>query len=392
MIVKTVSLGDLAEIGSSKRIFYSEYTSTGVPFYRSKEIIEKAKGNPQLSTELFISEDKFSKIKAKFGVPEPGDLLLTSVGTLGIPYVVKPGDKFYFKDGNLTWFRNFKPEIDVRFLTYWLTSVMGKNELESHTIGSTQKAFTIQGLKKVKIQLPDIEIQKKVATITGAIDKKIELNRQMNETLEQIGRSLFANAIMISSTQKRLEDISDVVIGRTPPRKEKKWFTESPEGVKWISIKDMGLSGTFIWSTSENLTNAAIEKFRIPVIPRHTVILSFKLTVGRLAITQDDMASNEAIAQMKIKNSQIDQNVLYLALKNINYSNLGSTSSIATAVNTKTLRSMEVTLPKGVALNALQQELVSIFGSIENNTEQINSLVQLRNSLLPKLISGEIKL
>jgi type I restriction enzyme S subunit len=93
---------ELCEITSSKRIFAADYVSAGVPFYRGKEITEKYKGNLDVSTELFISEEKFIEIERKFGSPVEGDLLLTSVGTLGSPYVVRADERFYFKDGNLT--------------------------------------------------------------------------------------------------------------------------------------------------------------------------------------------------------------------------------------------------------------------------------------------------
>ncbi len=96
---KEYKLGNLVEIGSSKRIFYKEYVEDGVPFYRSKEIIEKHNSN-NISTDLFITEERFEQIKNKFGAPSNGDLLLTSVGTLGIPYLVSSEDRFYFKDGN----------------------------------------------------------------------------------------------------------------------------------------------------------------------------------------------------------------------------------------------------------------------------------------------------
>jgi len=99
-------LGKLCNITSSKRIYASEYVSTGVPFYRSKEVIQKHDGEA-INTELFISEEKYNEIKNKFGVPTKGDMLMTSVGTLGIPYIVKASEKFYFKDGNLTWYKDF---------------------------------------------------------------------------------------------------------------------------------------------------------------------------------------------------------------------------------------------------------------------------------------------
>ena len=112
---KTYKIGNLCSISSSKRIFAKEYQSSGIPFFRGKEIIEKQKGE-SVSTELYISKSRYDEIKNKFGVPKEGDMLLTSVGTLGIPYIVK-NETFYFKDGNLTWFTDFK-EINSKFLYY----------------------------------------------------------------------------------------------------------------------------------------------------------------------------------------------------------------------------------------------------------------------------------
>ena len=85
---KEYRLGDVCTITSSKRIFAEQYVSEGIPFYRSKEIIEK-NNNQSLSEPLFISRDVYEQIKTKFGVPKENDILLTSVGTLGIPYIVK---------------------------------------------------------------------------------------------------------------------------------------------------------------------------------------------------------------------------------------------------------------------------------------------------------------
>ena len=92
----TLKLKEICEITSSKRIYLSDYQTEGIPFYRGKEIIERQKGYSEVTTELFISIEKFDEIRGRFGVPKVGDLLLTSVGTLGVPYVVKQNDEFYF--------------------------------------------------------------------------------------------------------------------------------------------------------------------------------------------------------------------------------------------------------------------------------------------------------
>ena len=188
---KEVTLGDLCEISSSKRIFAKEYQTNGIPFYRGKEIIEKQKGNT-ISNELFISRNRYEEIKAKYGVPQQRELLLTSVGTLGVPYVIKE-EEFYFKDGNLTWFRHFNG-LDVEYLYYWFLSPYGKNEINAKAIGSTQKALTIDSLSKFNIKIPiNLEDQRRIASILSSLDRKIELNNKINADLEEMAQAIFKN-------------------------------------------------------------------------------------------------------------------------------------------------------------------------------------------------------
>lgn len=188
---KEVTLGDLCEISSSKRIFAKEYQSDGVPFYRGKEIIAKQKGNA-ISNELFISRNRYEEIKARYGVPQQRELLLTSVGTLGVPYVIKE-EVFYFKDGNLTWFRHFNG-LDVEYLYYWFLSPYGKNEINTKAIGSTQKALTIDSLSKFDIKIPvNLDDQRRIASILSSLDRKIELNNKINADLEEMAQAIFKN-------------------------------------------------------------------------------------------------------------------------------------------------------------------------------------------------------
>ena len=181
---------ELCEITSSKRIYRSDYVAEGVPFYRGKEVTEKSRGSLDLTTELFITEEKYGEIERKFGVPSPGDLLLTSVGTLGSVYVVRSGDRFYFKDGNLTWFRHFR-DLDSRFLCYWLGSPQGKEQLGKSTIGSSQSAFTIVLLKRMEVELPPLPTQRKIAAILSAYDDLIENNLRRIKILEQMAQAIY---------------------------------------------------------------------------------------------------------------------------------------------------------------------------------------------------------
>jgi type I restriction enzyme, S subunit len=219
---KTV-LHNLCEVTSSKRIYASEYQSEGIPFYRGREISEKYNGNFDISTELFITESKYNEIKRKFGVPQPGDLLLTSVGTLGNPYVVKDGEVFYFKDGNLTWFRNFKG-LDSKYLFYWLVSPQGKAELKKCTIGSSQSAFTIVLLKDMQIAIPPLSTQRRIAEILSAYDDLIENNTRRIRILERMAQSVYREWFGQASAESlpegwevtTLGQVCNIVMGQSP--------------------------------------------------------------------------------------------------------------------------------------------------------------------------------
>lgn len=184
------NLGEIVNVQSSTRIFEKEYTVKGVPFYRSKEIIEKHKGE-KISNPLYISEDRYRSIKSQGTVPKEGDILLTSVGTIGIPYIVKRFEKFYFKDGNLTWFNTFSNRLYNKYLYYWFVSKIGQEAINSVLIGTTQKAITIQALKNLKLTLPPLSEQKRIANILSSFDNKMEQLKKENKILEDIAENIF---------------------------------------------------------------------------------------------------------------------------------------------------------------------------------------------------------
>lgn len=187
---KRDKIGNHCEITSSKRIFFSEYVDSGIPFYRSKEIIERYQGQ-EISEPLYIDENRYNEIKEKYGVPLPGDMLLTSVGTIGIPYIVQKNDLFYFKDGNLTWFRNFDNHLSSRYLAYWIKTTEGYGTLYNTTIGSSQKALTISALNNVEFPLPPIDIQNRIVSILSSYDDLIENNQRQIKLLEEAAQRLY---------------------------------------------------------------------------------------------------------------------------------------------------------------------------------------------------------
>ena len=187
----------------------------------------------------------------------------------------------------------------------------------------------------------------------------------------------------------RADEYFDISIGKTPPRKEQEWFSHDPKDELWVSISDMGNCGLYVSDSSEYLTHDAVSRFNIIVVPDNTVLLSFKLTVGRLAITDGEMCTNEAIAHFKTVKPEINP-YLYCYLKSFNYRTLGSTSSIATAVNSKIIKAMPFAVPTEEALQSFNEIALPAFAAMKEKQTENRSLANMRDSLLPKLMSGEI--
>ena len=187
---KTYTIEQLCIVGSSKRVHLSDYVQQGVPFYRSKEVIELSSGK-NISEQLFIFPEKYSEIKSKFPVPQENDVLITAVGTIGEILVVKDPN-FYFKDGNLIWLRNINFDIiDIDYLYYFLKSDLFQKTIKYNNIGAVQKALTIDFLKTVKITLPSLDNQRKLISVLKSIDKKLKINNKINQELEVMAKTLY---------------------------------------------------------------------------------------------------------------------------------------------------------------------------------------------------------
>ncbi|KAE9630340.1 restriction endonuclease subunit S [Aeromonas veronii] len=192
---------------------------------------------------------------------------------------------------------------------------------------------------------------------------------------------------------KNAESVADITIGKTPPRKESQWFSEVHESNKlWVSIRDMGGFGAYTGKTSEYLTSDAVEKFNIKLVPKNSVLLSFKLTLGRVAIAREELTTNEAIAHFSAPQHGLNASFLYCYLSNFDYSVLGSTSSIATAVNSKIIKNMPILVPQDCVLDCYEKQTKNIFNQMAVLDDETVTLISLRDTLLPKLISGELSL
>ena len=288
------------------------------------------------------------------------------------------------------------------YVMYVLCQSETVNWIESNAVGTTMLNLNTSILSDLPIKLPSLNTQKKLANIVSSFDKKIALNRRINDNLEQQAQALFKSWFVdfepfgsgsmpddweICEAQKYFK----INIGKTPPRNETKWFSKNIDDYKWASIADLGKCGLFISNTSEYLTKEAVNTFNIIIVPKGTVLLSFKLTLGRTAITTCPLTTNEAIARFLV-NNDYEREYLYLLLRQYDYTSLGNTSSIATAVNSKIIKNMPIMMPPIDILQQFHTVVSPLFNRMQSLSDELTQLAETRDTLLPRLMSGELKI
>ena len=336
-----------------------------------------------------------------------GDILITSEAPFGQIYYWDSDEKIVLSQRLFDVRLN--DEVCHKYVYYFMTSHRYQKDLEGRATGTTVTGLRQPELLKSTILLPPLSAQRSIASILSSLDRKIELNNKINADLEEMAQAIFKNWFvdfepfkdgkfvdselgMIPEGWKvgRADDFYQINIGKTPPRKEHKWFSTNPADKIWVSIANMGNSGIFISDSSEYLTKEAVDSHNIIMVPRNTILLSFKLTVGRVAIADKELTTNEAIARFILSDDKYME-FLYLYLKKYDYNSLGSTSSIATAVNSKTIKGMQMLQPSDKIIDAFHIQVNPIFEKIRSLTKENSRLSLLRDTLLPRLMSGELE-
>jgi type I restriction enzyme S subunit len=385
MSYKKTTIGAHCSVTSSKRFHASERTKEGVPFYCSKEIIQKVKGEDVTECD-YISEDAYKSVKEKYGVPQVGDLLITTRGTYGVPYIYKDYDKFYFADGNLTWLKDFDDELDVEYLYYWINSYEGQKKIDAIAKGTAQKAVPIATLKQIEIEIPDISTQKKVVCILKAYDELIENNQKQIKLLEEATQRLYKEWFVDFRFPgyKETEIVDGIpngwgkelvgdIIGKLPRTKQIKATEYLSEGLTPIIDQSRDFIAGY---TNEN---DAIVNVGVPVIVfgDHTRILKY---------IQFPFAKGADGTQLIISDrNNMPQSLLYLSLIAVDLSNYHY------ARHFKYLKAESVLVPTQKIADEFDRLVSPMFNQVQKLRDKCNKLSQARDILLPRLMNGEIE-
>lgn len=375
------TIGEHCTVTSSKRFHLSERSTSGVPFYCSKEIIQKVNG--QEITECdYIREELYEQVKKQFGVPETGDLLITTRGTYGVPYIYSATDRFYFADGNLTWLKDFDEKLLPEFLLYWVKSHEGQGKIDAIAKGTAQKAVPIVSIKALEIPLPLITQQKRIIGILSAYDKLIENNQKQIKLLEEAAQRLY---------KEWLVDL------RFPGYETTPVVDGVPEGWHRGTLKE--LININYGKDHKNApddgdipvygSGGLIRKCNKSLFTGEAVLIPRKGSLNHIMYVNEPFWTVDTMFYATGKQDHIILfTYLFVSSHDMYAMNIGAA---VPSMTVKILDAMSLLIPSSGTLERFNGIAKKYFQRIAVLNKQIERLAEARDRLLPKLMSGELE-
>ena len=389
-------------------------TSEGKYLITSKHIKERS---INYSEAYLISEEDYNKINLRSKVDQ-WDVLISMIGAYcGFCYVERNSlIEYAIKNVGILKAGN---KLKAEWLYYYLNSNKGKNYLETIKAGSTQPYISLGELKKIPIPVPkNEETMKKIVDILSSIDEKIELNNEMNRTLEEIAQALFKRwfvdfefpngdgepyksscGAMVESVLgmipkgwevKNIQDIGEVIAGGTPSTKNEEYYDGN---IPWITPKDLsGYDRKFISKGERSITELGLQKSSAKLVRKGTVLFSSRAPIGYIAIAEEDVTTNQGFKSIACNEDIINNNYVYYYLK-FNKEKIENVASGSTfkEVSGATMKMFDILVPTINILNKFKNVVEAYDDIFRANYVENDTLIQLRDSLLPKLMSGEIR-
>ena len=280
-------------------------------------------------------------------------------------------------------------QCDTRFLCYLINSM----DLSGYVTGSAQPKLSQANLNAVTLSLPTLAEQKRIVEYLYMLDQKIDVNRQINDNLEQQAQSYFQELFVDNAspewTTGTISDLGTVVGGSTPSKAKPEYYTES--GIAWITPKDLSINKSKFVSHGENdITELGLRNSSASLMPEGTVLFSSRAPIGYIAIAAGEVTTNQGFKSV-VPKPEIGTPFVYFFLKNTLPVIEGMASgSTFKEVSGSTMKNVSAVIPDAETLAKFSDFCAPIFAQQRILEEQNQSLATLRDNLLPKLMSGEI--
>ena len=342
-----------------------------------------------------ISEKDYEKLKKQGCVPQKGDIL---VGKDGARYfediVIYNQDEEPALLSSIAILRVDNEKITPEFLYYTLKSpTVKKNVRDNYGSGSAIPRIVLKDFKRMPLIYPCIEEQKKITSVCSAIDSKIQLNIKINENLEQQAQAYFDELFVVNADPNwpdcTLSDIGSIVAGGTPSKSKPEYYAD--RGIAWITPKDLSIDKSKFISHGENdISELGFSKSSATKMPAGTVLFSSRAPIGYIAIAQNEVTTNQGFKSV-VPNEDIGTAYVYFLLRSLLPTIEGMASgSTFKEISGAGMKSVPTVMPDIDTIRLFNIFCEPIFKEQETLEAENRRLSVLRDSLLPKLMSGEI--
>ena len=388
---KETTLGEVAEIlsGSTPSTKNSSYWDGSIPWITPKDL-SSFDGVYISKGERNITEEGLKNSSAQL-LPK-NTLLFSSRAPIG--YVAIAQDEVTTNQG----FKNVVCDEDnshFKFVFYWLKS--RKSYVERLSSGSTFSEASATVMRDLDIVLPPLPEQKAIASVLSSFDDKIELLREQNKTLEETAQAIFRERFGKYKVGDILPEgwrvgkigcFGNVVCGKTPSKNDKENFGGE---IPFLKIPDMH-NQLFILKTEDSLSAKGASSQAKKMIPKNSLCVSCIATVGLVSITTQETQTNQQINSV-ILNDNNTIFYLYFVVSSMKKKllDIGSGGTTTLNINTGTFTNLEVIVPQQEILQKFDTLIQPMFDKISSNSKQTQTLSQLRDTLLPRLMRGEVR-
>ena len=402
---KEVRLGDVCEIKGGKRLPKGVNLITqknSHPYIRVRDL-GKSKTIELNSSYEFVDEITQKQIQRY--ITQKGDILISIVGTIGLIAIVGGS----LDGANLTenCVKLVKlDKIDSEYLYYYLKSPFGQQNISRGTVGAVQAKLPIKNIQEFSIICPElISDQRRIASILSSLDRKIELNNKINADLEEMAQAIFKNWFvdfepfkdgkfvnselgMIPEGWKvgRLTDVIKLMPGGTPKTSEPLYWDNGT--IPFFSPKDV--SGLYCFETEKHITEAGLNKCSSNLYPKDTIFITCRGTVGKVCLTACNMAMNQSNYAIKAMDGYSQYYVYYLVKSVVERLIKKSNGAVFSAITSKDFDE-EILIPSKKAVEDFTNVIDGFFRRIVTIGSENSHLSLLRDTLLPRLMSGEIE-
>jgi len=392
-----VTLGDLFQIGSSKRVLKSQWTTEGVPFYRGREITRLA-AEGFVDNELFISEEHFSELAAKSGVPQAGDIVITAIGTIGNAHVVRESDRFYFKDASVLWMKRTS-DVSSEFINLWLQSPLFFDQLDKGN-GATVDTLPIQKLQSLRVSIPPLPEQHRIVALLDEAFDGIATAKANAEKNLQNARALFESHLKAVFTERgegwELKTLAEVAttFGRGKSRHRPRNALHLYGGeYPFVQTGDIRNADHVINQYSQTYSEAGLAQSKL--WPKGTICITIAANIAETAILGFDSCFPDSVIGIVANPMQADVDFIEYLLQSFKarIQSMGKGSAQAN-INLGTFENERFPFPSVT----VQKQLVAKLDVLWEETQRLESLYQrklaaldeLKKSLLNQAFSGAL--